>query len=245
MYLAYYIFKEMIFILLLLFYAGCLLGSFLAVLAERIPIKKEFINSRSECTNCHHPLKVLDLIPMFTLICCKNTCRYCHEKIPVYHSMFECLVGLHLIFFFKYYPDPNFDLIFTYLMFLTLSLTDILYGIVEPSILYFCTIILLSHSFLQHTLHYQQFITPIVVYLFFSLLLLFLPNTIGGGDIKLICVFSLINGIYLTIWLVLFASITGIIFILLLTLIKKQTQHLLKFVPFLTTSFLITLLLDI
>lgn len=235
----------MIFILLLIFYSGCLLGSFLAVVAERIPIKKDFIRSRSECSHCQHLLNPVDLIPLFTLLFRKNKCRYCEASIPPYHSFFECLVGVHFILFFRFYPHPTFHVMVLSLMFLTLSLTDCLYGIVEPYILYFFTTILLCHSLFYHALTYQQFIVPVIVYLFFSLLLLILPNTIGGGDIKLICYFSLFNGIYVTVWLVLLASLSGILFIGFITRFNKNTPHILKFVPFLTLSFVILSLLGI
>lgn len=39
------------------------------------------IHGRSMCSNCHHPLRPIDLIPFVSWLWLRGRCRYCHEPI--------------------------------------------------------------------------------------------------------------------------------------------------------------------
>lgn len=229
-------------------YLGCLIGSFLAVLAERIPIKQNFIISRSRCTTCQHTLHWFDLIPFNNLIWQNNRCRYCQQKIPMYHSLFELICGISLTLFLMIYPQKfistsTFSLILILLyLCLILSLTDYLYGIVEPKILYPVTFLLLIWAFYHHdtmTLHGYALICTT---LFFMIIHYLLPNSLGGGDSKLLITLSLFLGLTLTLWIILFASLSGIIFILISNTLTHQNIKKIPFVPFITLGYVLTFL---
>ncbi|WP_153011982.1 prepilin peptidase [Tepidibacillus decaturensis] len=81
-----------IYILLTLF-----IGSFLNVVALRIPKNESIIYPPSHCPSCQHRLSVLDLIPVLSYIGLKGKCRYCRVKISPIYPLGELLT---LVLFF-------------------------------------------------------------------------------------------------------------------------------------------------
>jgi len=75
------------------FVIGAIFGSFLNMLVYRIN-KGEKIFGRSYCDYTKKPLKVIDLIPIFSFLIFKGKCRDCHKKIPFIYPFIEILTGL-------------------------------------------------------------------------------------------------------------------------------------------------------
>lgn len=61
--------------------AAPFIGSFLGVLALRLPERRPFAWSRSCCDHCGQVLSVADLIPIASYIALRGRCRYCHAPI--------------------------------------------------------------------------------------------------------------------------------------------------------------------
>ena len=68
---------------MLLFYFGCCLGSFLMVVATRLPIGEDFLVSRSHCHHCQKTLRFYELIPLFSILFMKFRCSACQKRIPI------------------------------------------------------------------------------------------------------------------------------------------------------------------
>lgn len=231
--------------MILYFFSGIILGSFLGVLAKRIPIHQDFIYSRSECDHCHVKLSALDLIPFYVLIFNKNKCRHCTKSIPIYHSLFEILTG-SFVLIFKLTIGFKLTTIYLFLlcvMSLTLSLTDFLYMIVEPKILYPLSFIAYLFFHLNHSFSIHNLSTPFFILFFFLILTKFMPDGIGGGDIKLLIIWSLFLNLTTCLVIILLASSLGIIFIFLSQYIFHKPIQKLPFVPFLTFGFIIATLI--
>ncbi|MGY3765720.1 prepilin peptidase [Vagococcus vulneris] len=231
--------------IILVFYLGCILGSFLGVLAERIPINESFTMNRSICRSCKHTLSPLDLIPLYLFLFHQNRCAHCASKIPRYLSFFELIVGSCCLIF--YYVKWDFSayhqLILGILLILCLilSLTDYLYGIAEPKILYSFSIILLicllfTAPYLLHPL------TALILFIAFQLIHWLMPNSLGGGDSKLITVLGLFIGGYQIIWVIFFASFSGLIFILCFNFLSKSQIIRLPFIPFITLGYMLSII---
>lgn len=56
-------------------------GSFLAVLASRLPEGRSFAWSRSSCESCGHVLGPRDLVPLASYFALRGRCRYCGNAI--------------------------------------------------------------------------------------------------------------------------------------------------------------------
>ena len=70
------------------------MGSFVSVLTYRIPRDEQWIRGHSACPACHHPLGVLDLIPLLSYIFLRGRCRYCGTRIGVRYPLVEVATGL-------------------------------------------------------------------------------------------------------------------------------------------------------
>lgn len=75
------------------FIVGLFLGSFLNVLADRLPNDKSILG-RSHCESCHHTLHWRDLIPVISFIYLRGKCRYCQARFSYQYPMVELLTGL-------------------------------------------------------------------------------------------------------------------------------------------------------
>ena len=61
--------------------AAPFIGSFLGVLALRLPENRPVAWSRSACDHCGHVLSAADLIPIASYLSLRGHCRYCHAEI--------------------------------------------------------------------------------------------------------------------------------------------------------------------
>jgi leader peptidase (prepilin peptidase) / N-methyltransferase len=68
---------------------GLALGSFMTVVAERVPAGASVVAPRSRCPHCDAPIRNRDNIPVLSWILLGGRCRDCHEKIPVRYPLLE------------------------------------------------------------------------------------------------------------------------------------------------------------
>ena len=79
-------------ILLLAFFFGGALASFLGVVIERVP-KGESINGRSHCA-CGRQLKWYENVPVIGWLAIGGKTKCCNTKLPVWYLIFEIGLGL-------------------------------------------------------------------------------------------------------------------------------------------------------
>ena len=85
-------------IFLWLFWVGSSIGSFLNVVAWRMP-RGESINGRSYCPRCQHQLAPRDNFPVFGWLALRGRCRTCRLPISARYPIVELAVGLSIAFF--------------------------------------------------------------------------------------------------------------------------------------------------
>jgi len=76
------------------FILGISVGSFINVVADRVPAGKSILYPPSHCFNCGHGLTAGDLIPIFSYLSLKGKCRYCGHAIPARFMLVELASGL-------------------------------------------------------------------------------------------------------------------------------------------------------
>jgi leader peptidase (prepilin peptidase) / N-methyltransferase len=72
---------------------GLLIGSFLNVVAWRLPRGESLVKPRSKCPGCGTQLKAYDNIPVFSWLVLRGRCRGCGEKISARYPVVEAVTG--------------------------------------------------------------------------------------------------------------------------------------------------------
>ncbi|WP_374763343.1 prepilin peptidase [Yunchengibacter salinarum] len=65
------------------------MGSFAALVADRLPEGRGWITGRSRCGACQHPLGPRDLVPTLSFLARRGRCRYCGAPIPRHLPLME------------------------------------------------------------------------------------------------------------------------------------------------------------
>jgi len=65
------------------------IGSFLGVLATRVPKGQPAVRGRSACPTCGHQLAARDLIPVLSWVLQRRRCRYCGTAIDLFYPSIE------------------------------------------------------------------------------------------------------------------------------------------------------------
>jgi leader peptidase (prepilin peptidase)/N-methyltransferase len=72
---------------------GLLIGSFLNVVAWRLPRGESLVKPRSKCPGCATQLKAYDNIPLFSWLMLRGRCRGCGEKISARYPAVEAVTA--------------------------------------------------------------------------------------------------------------------------------------------------------
>jgi prepilin signal peptidase PulO-like enzyme (type II secretory pathway) len=68
---------------------GALIGSFINVVAYRVPLKLSVVAPPSACTQCGTRIKAYDNIPVLSWLVLRGRCRSCHTAISVRYPVIE------------------------------------------------------------------------------------------------------------------------------------------------------------
>lgn len=72
---------------------GLIIGSFINVVAYRIPAGKSVVSPPSACPTCHHPIRPRDNIPIVSWLLLRGKCRDCHAPISARYPIVEATTG--------------------------------------------------------------------------------------------------------------------------------------------------------
>lgn len=223
---------------LFLFTIGICWGSFVHVIAYRVPVGKYWKNSRSQCKNCEHLLGIFDLIPLVSFLCQSGKCRYCLSRISLIYPVTEFLTGIMFIICYM----QSKDCLFFVLLILIASTLEVLaisdfYYLRLPN--YFLVFLLFLECIFAYQMNFifinHLFFALVVLGIFLALSFL-VKQGIGMGDIKLLVILSLIFSVTEFLWLIIASCISALIIIFILTIANKQIyKEKIPFGPFLCT----------
>jgi leader peptidase (prepilin peptidase) / N-methyltransferase len=74
--------------------AGLVIGSFLNVVAHRLPRKQSLVRPASRCPRCGTPIRPYDNVPVLSWLLLRGRCRSCGEPIPARYPLVELTTGL-------------------------------------------------------------------------------------------------------------------------------------------------------
>jgi len=75
-------------------FVGLLIGSFLNVVAYRLPRGESLLRPGSHCPSCGKPVKAYDNIPVASWLLLRGRCRHCGEPISARYPLVEAATGL-------------------------------------------------------------------------------------------------------------------------------------------------------
>jgi leader peptidase (prepilin peptidase)/N-methyltransferase len=81
-------------VLALLAGPGLALGSFLNVVAARVPLRRSVLRPRSSCMSCAAPVAWYDNIPLISWALLRGRCRSCDARIPATYPAVELVTAI-------------------------------------------------------------------------------------------------------------------------------------------------------
>lgn len=76
------------------FAPGLAVGSFLNVVASRVPLRRSISGGRSACMSCSHEIAAYDNIPLVSWAVLRGRCRHCDAAIPLRYPLVELVTAL-------------------------------------------------------------------------------------------------------------------------------------------------------
>jgi leader peptidase (prepilin peptidase)/N-methyltransferase len=73
---------------------GLALGSFLNVVAARVPLRRSIVRPPSACMSCGHEIRPVDNIPLVSYALLRGRCRSCRSRIPLVYPAVELVTAL-------------------------------------------------------------------------------------------------------------------------------------------------------
>jgi leader peptidase (prepilin peptidase) / N-methyltransferase len=73
---------------------GVVFGSFLTVVAHRVPRGESIVSPRSECPHCGAPIRAYDNIPVVSWLMLRGACRDCRGPISPRYPIIEASTGI-------------------------------------------------------------------------------------------------------------------------------------------------------
>ncbi|MBC8275289.1 MAG: prepilin peptidase [Chloroflexi bacterium] len=245
--------------LALFFLLGAAVGSFINVIADRLPAGKSIISPPSHCTGCQRELSTKDLIPIFSYLWLKGRCRHCGVTIPRRLLWVELGTAILLAFLYWHY-GPSWELALVALyccLFIVLSLIDLKHNILPNKIVYPAVIFAIVIAALGSIFGFEPraiagtgfrlWIVDAAIGGGIGFVLLLLPALLyrggmGWGDIKLATLIGLVTGFPLVLIAMFLAIVSGGLIAAILLLLKlKSRKDAIPFGPFLSLAAMATL----
>ena len=235
-----------IYIIVLLFVLGLVMGSFFMVVGSRVPKNESIIKPRSHCDSCGHILKWYELIPVLSYVLQFGKCSNCHTKLSVMYPLIELFNGFLYSLSYALYG-------FSYEMiaFITISsililvfVSDFKYMIIldEPLIIGSLLILLLKLYYFGFDTFTRSIYSGLIMFIFMLVVKItgdkvFKRESLGGGDVKLVTFFGFVFGVRLSFVSVVMGSFLAFPYAMFISLSKKDRE--VPFGPFLILALLI------
>ena len=165
---------------------GLAVGSFLNVVASRLPIKRPLSRPRSACMSCGTEIKPYDNLPLVSYAILRGRCRSCGERIPVRYPIVEATTAALVVacgLRFGLTADAVVAAFFCAVL-VVISAIDLERRIIPNRIVLPATaIVLVAQTLLHPSLEWTLAALGAALFLFVPLLVY--PAGMGMGDVKL------------------------------------------------------------
>jgi leader peptidase (prepilin peptidase) / N-methyltransferase len=165
---------------------GLALGSFLNVVAARIPQGRSIVKPASACMSCSAPIAWYDNVPVVSYVVLRGRCRACGARIPLRYPAVELATAMLVaacVFVFGFTLDALVAAFFCAVL-VAVSAIDLEHRIIPNKIvLPAAAIVLVAQTVLHPSL--EWILAALGCSLFLFLAVLAYPAGMGMGDVKL------------------------------------------------------------
>ncbi len=223
------------------FLFGLLVGSFINVLADRLPRGESVMWGRSHCDYCKKPLRWFELVPVVSYLFQRGACLRCHKRLSVQYPLVELATALGFLYVFltfNYSPFQLFAYLLIFSCLMVIFVADIKYQIIPDSMIVgslLATILLIAARVIPSAEVLPRFLSGAGAFLFFYIIWAVTRGRgMGFGDVK----FSFFMGLFLGYPMIIIADyiafLTGaIVGVILIMRGKKKLKSTIAFGPFL------------
>jgi leader peptidase (prepilin peptidase) / N-methyltransferase len=165
---------------------GLALGSFLNVVAARVPLKRSLVSPGSACMSCSAPIAWYDNVPVVSYLALRGRCRGCGVAIGVVYPLVELLTALLIgaSFLAFGWSGTAFVASFFCAVLVTVSATDLSHRIVpNVVVLPAAAAVLVAQTALEPSAEWALGAFGASFFLFLAALAY--PKGMGMGDVKL------------------------------------------------------------
>jgi leader peptidase (prepilin peptidase)/N-methyltransferase len=176
---------------------GAIVGSFLNVVAYRLPRHESLVTPASHCPNCGTPVKPYDNIPILSWILLRGHCRGCSEPISPRYPLVEAVTAALCVgAVLAHHSATGIALsIVLILLVVPAALIDLEYRIIPNRITALGAVLALGLGIaLDPAGEPERLIAGAVAGGFLLIALLAYPGGMGMGDVKLAAVMGLFLG---------------------------------------------------
>ena len=168
------------------FAPGLALGSFLNVVAARVPLRRSLVRPASACMSCGTQIGPRDNVPLLSYALLRGRCRHCSARIPARYPAVELITAALIVacvFAFGLTAEAALASFFCAVL-VAISAIDLEHRIVPNRIVIPATAVLLPlHTFVDPSP--QWVVGALAASLFLFLAVLAYPAGMGMGDVKL------------------------------------------------------------
>lgn len=179
---------------LLVAFAGLLVGSFLNVVAYRVPRHESLVAPGSHCPSCAVPIKPYDNLPVLGWLLLRGRCRACRAGISARYPLVEALTAVLAVavVLVKHTPhDIALGLVLVVVL-VPVSLIDLEYRIIPNRIMLPAALAAIAIGLVTHPAGVPgQLIAGAAAGGFLLIFALAYPRGMGMGDVKLAAVLGL------------------------------------------------------
>ena len=231
---------------------GLCVGSFLNVVIYRVPNKMNLAKPASHCPQCGYKLRFYDNIPIISYCILGGRCRSCKKHIPFRYTAVEAANMLLWIACVRRFSDNLIYMLAAMLacsLMLCVASVDLEHKIIpdrfQIALLVPATVAIFTDA---NTVWYDHLIGGGAAFAVFLLLALIAGKllgreALGSGDIKLVGVLGLLLGWQKLLIMMIIASVSGSIVMLILKKRSKDGESPeTPFAPFLSAGAIISLL---
>ena len=185
---------EIVFMALL----GLIAGSFLSVVAHRVPLGESIVAPRSRCPNCGTQIAAYDNVPLFSYLALRGRCRHCDAKVPATYPLLEAGLAAVFVAILLRYSDDGIEIALGACLAATLAtitLTDLEHRVIPNKVLIVAALVAVGllvagdrDALAEHA------IAAAIAFAVMFLIAIVYPRGMGMGDVKLAGVMGLYLG---------------------------------------------------
>ena len=177
---------------------GLIIGSFLNVVAYRLPRGESLVHPRSRCTSCGNEVRAIDNVPLLSWLFLRGRCRHCKEPISARYPAVELVTAVvfaAVVLARGLSSELLLDLPFA-AMLIAVANIDLEHRIVPNRILAPMAIFgVAASAFVRPDALPELLIAGAAAFTFLLLTALAYPAGMGMGDVKLAGVMGLYLGL--------------------------------------------------